>query len=53
VVDAEEGHELIYRRWQLTDYLFYCGGTDNYMFMEAVKKFEVLKRPIPNSNSVS
>jgi acetolactate synthase-1/2/3 large subunit len=49
VVDAEEGHELILHALAANgvDCLFFCGGTDNFMFMESVKKFEVLNRPHP------
>jgi acetolactate synthase-1/2/3 large subunit len=44
-----EGHETDLRALAANgvDLLFYCGGTDNFMFMESVKKFEVLHRPHP------
>jgi acetolactate synthase-1/2/3 large subunit len=50
LVEAEEGHELIVQALAANgvDCLFFCGGTDNFMFMESVKKFEALKRPHPN-----
>ncbi|OGO23488.1 MAG: hypothetical protein A2144_00235 [Chloroflexi bacterium RBG_16_50_9] len=49
LVDADEGHELILQALTANgvDCLFFCGGTDNYMFMESVKKFEVLDGPHP------
>src|ERR1035437_9236000 len=49
LVDADEGHELILQALAANgvECLFYCGGTDNFMFMESVKKFEALKRPHP------
>ncbi len=49
IVDAIEGHELILQSLAANDvdYLFFCGGTDNYMFMESAKKFESLGRPHP------
>ncbi|MEW6669432.1 MAG: thiamine pyrophosphate-requiring protein [Thermodesulfobacteriota bacterium] len=49
MVDAEEGHELILHSLAANgvDCLFFCGGSDNYMFMESVKKFEALGWPHP------
>lgn len=49
IVDADEGHELILHSLAANgvDCLFFCGGTDNYMFMESVKKFEALGWPYP------
>jgi acetolactate synthase-1/2/3 large subunit len=48
-VAAEEGHELILRALAANgiEYLFFCGGTDNYMFMESTKKLETLGLPHP------
>ncbi|RJR38752.1 MAG: thiamine pyrophosphate-requiring protein [Desulfobacteraceae bacterium] len=49
IVEAEEGHELILHSLAANgvDCLFFCGGSDNYMFMESVEKFEALGRPTP------
>lgn len=49
ILEAEEGHELILHSLAANgvDCLFFCGGTDNYMFMESVKKFEALGWPHP------
>lgn len=48
-VEADEGHELILQALAFNgvDCLFFCGGTDNFVFMEGVKKFEELGRPHP------
>jgi acetolactate synthase-1/2/3 large subunit len=49
LVEADEGHELILQALAANEVecLFFCGGTDNFMFMESVNKFKALNRPHP------
>jgi len=49
IVECDEGHELILQAMAANgvDKLFFCGGTDNYFFMESVAKFKALGRPTP------
>jgi acetolactate synthase-1/2/3 large subunit len=46
----EEGHELILESIAAAGAkkVFYCGGTDNFYFMESVAKFKALGRPCPD-----
>lgn len=48
--DCSEGHELILQ--SITDNgvkkIFFCGGTDNFYFMESVAKFRALGKPTPD-----
>ena len=48
-VPADEGHELVMQALAANnvDYLFFCGGTDNFMFIESAKKFEDQGTPCP------
>jgi acetolactate synthase-1/2/3 large subunit len=48
-VDCEEGHELILQSIAANGVkkIFFCGGTDNFHFMESVAKFRALGRPTP------
>jgi acetolactate synthase-1/2/3 large subunit len=50
--DAEcgEGHELILQSIAANGVgkIFYCGGTDNFYFMESVAKFRAMGRPAPD-----
>jgi acetolactate synthase I/II/III large subunit len=48
-VPAAEGHELVMQALAANnvDYVFYCGGTDNFMFIESASKFEALGMPRP------
>jgi acetolactate synthase-1/2/3 large subunit len=45
-----EGHELILQSIAANDVkkIFFCGGTDNYFFMESVAKFKALGKPCPD-----
>ena len=45
-----EGHELILQAIAANDVkkIFFCGGTDNYFFMESVAKFKALGKPCPD-----
>ncbi len=49
-VECEEGHELILQAIAANnvDKIFFCGGTDNFYFMESVAKFKALRRPTPD-----
>jgi acetolactate synthase-1/2/3 large subunit len=48
--DCCEGHELILQSIAANDVkkIFFCGGTDNYFFMESVAKFKALGKPCPD-----
>ena len=48
--DCSEGHELILQSIAANDVkkIFFCGGTDNYFFMESVAKFKALGKPCPD-----
>ncbi len=50
VVDCSEGHELILQAIAANGVkkMFFCGGTDNFYFMESVAKFRALGRPTPD-----
>ena len=45
-----EGHELILQSIAANGVkkIFFCGGTDNYFFMESVAKFKALGKPCPD-----
>ena len=45
-----EGHELILQAIAANgvNKIFFCGGTDNYFFMESVAKFKALGKPCPD-----
>jgi len=47
---CSEGHELILRSIAANDVkkIFFCGGTDNFFFMESVAKFKALGKPCPD-----
>jgi acetolactate synthase-1/2/3 large subunit len=47
--DCEEGHELILQAIAANGVkkMFFCGGTDNFYFMESVAKFKAQGRPTP------
>jgi acetolactate synthase-1/2/3 large subunit len=49
-VDCREGHELILQSIAANgvEKIFFCGGTDNFHFMESVAKFKALGRPTPD-----
>jgi len=49
VVDCDEGHELILQAIAANGVkkMFFCGGTDNFHFMESAAKFKALGRPTP------
>lgn len=49
-VDCEEGHELILQAIAANGVkkMFFCGGTDNFYFMESVAKFKAQGRPVPD-----
>ncbi|MDR0842908.1 MAG: thiamine pyrophosphate-requiring protein [Acidobacteriota bacterium] len=46
----QEGHELILESIAANGVkkIFYCGGTDNFYFMESVAKFKALGKPCPD-----
>jgi acetolactate synthase-1/2/3 large subunit len=48
-VDCDEGHELILQAIAANgvEKMFFCGGTDNFYFMESVAKFKAQGRPAP------
>ena len=48
--DCSEGHELILQSIAANDVkkIFFCGGTDNFYFMESVAKFKALGKPCPD-----
>jgi acetolactate synthase I/II/III large subunit len=48
--DCEEGHELILQAIAANGVkkMFFCGGTDNFHFMESVAKFRANGRPAPD-----
>lgn len=48
-VECAEGHELILHCIAANGVkkIFFCGGTDNFHFMESVAKFKALGRPCP------
>ena len=48
--DCSEGHELILQSIAANDVkkIFFCGGTDNYFFMESAAKFKALGKPCPD-----
>ncbi|MDR0311872.1 MAG: thiamine pyrophosphate-requiring protein [Acidobacteriota bacterium] len=48
--DCYEGHELILQSLAANDVkkIFFCGGTDNFYFMESVAKFKALGKPCPD-----
>jgi len=50
VVECDEGHELILQAIAENGVkkLFFCGGTDNFHFMESVAKFKAQGRPAPD-----
>jgi acetolactate synthase-1/2/3 large subunit len=47
---CDEGHELILQGIAANGVqkMFYCGGTDNFHFMESVAKFKAQGRPTPD-----
>ena len=47
---CSEGHELILQSFAANDVkkIFFCGGTDNFFFMESVAKFKSLGLPCPD-----
>jgi acetolactate synthase I/II/III large subunit len=49
-VDCSEGHELVLHSIAANGVkkIFFCGGTDNFYFMESVAKFKALGRPTPD-----
>ena len=49
-VDCGEGHELILQSMVANGVkkIFFCGGTDNFHFMESVAKFKALGKPAPD-----
>jgi acetolactate synthase-1/2/3 large subunit len=49
-VDCSEGHELILQSLVANGVkkMFFCGGTDNFYFMESVAKFKALGKPAPD-----
>ena len=53
-VDCGEGHELILQSIAANGVkrIFFCGGTDNFHFMESVAKFKALGKPTPDSITV-
>jgi acetolactate synthase-1/2/3 large subunit len=48
--DYMEGHELILQSIAANGVkkIFFCGGTDNFFFMESVAKFKALGKPCPD-----
>jgi len=48
--NCAEGHELILQSIAANGVkkIFFCGGTDNYFFMESVAKFKALGKPCPD-----
>ncbi len=48
-VDCNEGHELILQAIAANGVrkMFFCGGTDNFHFMESVAKFKAQGKPTP------
>ena len=48
--DCVEGHELILQSITANDVkkIFFCGGTDNYFFMESTAKFRALGKTCPD-----
>lgn len=50
VVECAEGHELILESIAANGVkkMFFCGGTDNFHFMESVAKFKAQRRPTPD-----
>jgi acetolactate synthase I/II/III large subunit len=48
--DCDEGHELILQAIAANGVkkMFFCGGTDNFHFMESVAKFKTQGRPAPD-----
>ena len=46
-VDCSEGHELVLHSLVANGVkkIFFCGGTDNFYFMESVAKFKALGTP--------
>jgi hypothetical protein len=51
---CSEGHELILHSLSVNDVkkIFFCGGTDNFYFMESVEKFKALGKPCPDPVTV-
>jgi acetolactate synthase I/II/III large subunit len=49
VAECDEGHELILQAIAANGVkkMFFCGGTDNFYFMESVAKFKDQGRPTP------
>jgi len=49
VIECTEGHELILQAIAANgvEKMFFCGGTDNFYFMESAAKFKALGRPTP------
>jgi acetolactate synthase I/II/III large subunit len=49
-VECDEGHELILQAIAANGVkkIFFCGGTDNFHFMESVAKFKAQGRPTPD-----
>ena len=47
---CEEGHELILQAIAANGVkkMFFCGGTDNFYFMESIAKFKAQGRPAPD-----
>jgi acetolactate synthase-1/2/3 large subunit len=50
VADCDEGHELILHAIAANGVkkMFFCGGTDNFYFMESVAKFKARGMPTPD-----
>jgi acetolactate synthase-1/2/3 large subunit len=50
VIDCSEGHELILQAIAAhgVKKLFFCGGTDNFYFMESVARFRALGKSTPD-----
>jgi acetolactate synthase-1/2/3 large subunit len=50
LVECDEGHELILQAIAANGVkkMFFCGGTDNFHFMESVAKFKAQGRPTPD-----
>ena len=50
LVECDEGHELILQAIAANGVkkMFFCGGTDNFHFMESVAKFKAQGRPAPD-----
>jgi acetolactate synthase I/II/III large subunit len=49
-IECTEGHELVLQSLVNNGVkkIFFCGGTDNFYFMESVAKFKALGKPAPD-----